>query len=81
MLTAADGRGLGVRLLAIENAPDPALLAVADVERPVGRLGHAIGASVGFAGIHQLATAGESAGEDFEFARGLPLTNGWKVTL
>src|SRR6185503_1307131 len=55
----------------IDDPPDPALLAVADIERAVRRLRDAVGPIDGVARIEQRLLAGEALREHFEGAGGL----------
>ena len=55
-------------LSAIVDVPDPALLAIANVQRSIGSLRHSIGAECGVGRVHQWRLAGETGREDFEVA-------------
>src|SRR5277367_2400754 len=66
----SEAPGFVVGLLTVEDMPDFAFLAFGDVEGAVGGLSDAIGAGVGFGGVHEGGFAGESGGEDLVVSGG-----------
>src|ERR1700722_11252983 len=61
---------------AIENVPDAARLAIANVQRAIGRFGYAVRPRHGVVGIHQRSFAGKSAREYLEVASRLSAREG-----
>src|SRR5437667_6224398 len=58
-------------LFLVENAPDAALLAVGNVQRPIRTLSHTIRTSRGIIGSHERRLSGEAIGENFKVTRRL----------
>ena len=65
----------------VHHAPDPAFLAVGDIERSVGSLRHAVGPPMASLGVMSGDFPAKPVAKISNLPDGLPFWKGWKITL